>query len=132
MSYLEYTLDDKREEEQLVENLVSIGRGKDCTIQILTDGEISRLHCTVRHLDDKRWVVVDEGARNGTSVNDERIEEGVGIILKDGDRIGIGQTIFTFHKKEVEREAALFNEVEQQMKDGAGYHTILHQIIEQK
>ena len=57
----------------------------------LTDPEVSRLHAVFRQV-DAGIAVEDLGSRNGTYVNDRRIE---GITtLTNGDRVRFGNTIW--------------------------------------
>ena len=59
---------------------------------ILTDPEASRRHCQISIYGDVA-VVKDFGSANGTMVNEKIIKEGV---LKPGDKLQIGATIFQF------------------------------------
>ncbi|NQT18475.1 MAG: PEGA domain-containing protein [Planctomycetes bacterium] len=66
---------------------VSIGRGTGSDI-MLTDYQVSRVHCTVRW--DRDGIrIEDHGTRNGTRVNSKPITGSR--TLKDGDVIGIGK-----------------------------------------
>jgi len=68
-----------------------IGRSSKCDIQ--TDKEsISRNHSKIVNT-GKSILVRDLGSTNGTYVNDEPIDE---YVLRDGDLIKIGRTIFKF------------------------------------
>ncbi len=70
---------------------VVIGRSGKCDIQIDQES-ISRNHSKLVNT-GKSILVRDLGSTNGTYVNDEPIEEHV---LRDGDLIKIGRTIFKF------------------------------------
>lgn len=64
----------------------TFGRGDvDCRLE---DSGLSRLHATVYRDGDNVWIV-DENSTNGSFVNGERVS-GSGTILKNGDRIKIG------------------------------------------
>lgn len=64
----------------------TFGRGDaDCR---LDDQGLSRVHATVYRDGDNVWIV-DENSTNGSFVNGERVS-GSGTILKNGDRIKIG------------------------------------------
>jgi two-component system, cell cycle response regulator len=69
-----------------------IGRGSNAHI-VLDADSVSRRHA---HLDRRSgaWVLVDDGSTNGTYCNDEHISREV--VLKSGDRIKVGHTIFKF------------------------------------
>ena len=68
----------------------TIGRGPDNTISIV-DERASRQHCTVEHTDDGDWVVRDLGSRNGTKLNQVRIDAAV---VRPGDVIRVGSHEF--------------------------------------
>lgn len=70
---------------------VSIGRDTTCGIQILDKGA-SRVHSEVFRIGEMCFVR-DLQSRNGSFVNDNRIEEE---LLRDGDRIQIGATVLVF------------------------------------
>jgi len=70
-----------------------IGRGTECTIQ-LNDPLCSRVHCILR-VRDGQWVAVDAESRNGTFVNDRKIDEAV---LSEGHYLKVGSTEFQFHQ----------------------------------
>jgi two-component system, cell cycle response regulator len=69
-----------------------VGRGSDS--QIVLDGDsVSRRHAHFEQRGDA-WLIVDDGSTNGTYCNDEGVAREV--VLKNGDRIKIGPTIFKF------------------------------------
>jgi Nif-specific regulatory protein len=68
-----------------------IGRGTDCAI-ILTDPLCSRVHAVVVHGPDG-WRVRDAESRNGTYVNDRKIDEAR---LVEGNHMRVGSTEFSF------------------------------------
>ncbi|MBL8826264.1 MAG: sigma 54-interacting transcriptional regulator [Planctomycetaceae bacterium] len=68
---------------------VEIGRGIECAI-VLTDPLCSRVHAIIRH-ENGQWHLKDCGSRNGTYVNDQKIDEAV---LDDGHTIRLGSTEF--------------------------------------
>jgi two-component system, cell cycle response regulator len=69
-----------------------VGRGADNHV-VLDGDSVSRRHA---HFEQGRagWLVVDDGSTNGTYCNDEQISREV--VLKNGDRVKIGPTIFKF------------------------------------
>jgi hypothetical protein len=75
-----------------------VGRAPQCDIVIPDDQLVSSEHADVRVDERGQMVIRDLESVNGTEVNGEAIEEG---ILKPGDEIAIGNTIF-----EVIEEAA--------------------------
>ncbi|HEY4313440.1 MAG TPA: sigma 54-interacting transcriptional regulator [Pirellulales bacterium] len=72
-----------------------IGRGEECTITLL-DPICSRVHA-VLFCRDRTWRVRDAGSRNGTFVNDQKVDEAV---LAEGHSVRIGACEFAFHQTE--------------------------------
>ena len=68
-----------------------IGRGIDCDV-VLADPLCSRVHAEL-FVEDDRWMVRDASSRNGTYVDDARIET---VELSAGKRIRLGSTEFLF------------------------------------
>lgn len=76
-------------QEKPVDDVLTIGRGRDNTI-VLDDMLISRQHVRIT-ADDEGLVLEDLGSRNGTYVNERRVER---THLSEGDRIGLGAATF--------------------------------------
>ncbi|WP_437963673.1 diguanylate cyclase [Sorangium sp. So ce260] len=76
----------------LEHNPTRVGRGADNHI-VLDGDSVSRRHA---HFEQRPrdWVVVDDGSSNGTYCNDAQVFGDV--VLKNGDRVKIGHTIFKF------------------------------------
>src|SRR4029077_4330080 len=72
-----------------------IGRGTDCHIS-LPDPLCSRVHAILSR-NDGVWVLRDQGSRNGTSVNGQKIDEAT---VVDGNTVRVGGTEFHFHESE--------------------------------
>src|SRR4029077_17889484 len=70
-----------------------IGRGLDCDV-ILADPLASRVHAILVY-EDGGWWVRDSGSRNGTYVNNQKIDEAR---LADGSVLKVGSTEFEFHE----------------------------------
>jgi adenylate cyclase len=70
----------------------TLGRHPDNSIQVL-DRIVSKEHARITLAPNGAWMIRDAGSLNGTMVNGERIGEAV---LKDGDRIHLGNTTFQF------------------------------------
>jgi diguanylate cyclase (GGDEF)-like protein len=68
-----------------------IGRSSKCDVQIDQES-VSRNHCKLINT-GKSVLVRDLGSTNGTYVNDDPVDEHV---LRDGDLIKVGRTIFKF------------------------------------
>jgi Nif-specific regulatory protein len=69
-----------------------IGRDPECTIT-LGDPLCSRVHAIVLQ-ENGAWHIHDQESRNGTYVNDQKIDDAV---LGDGHSVRIGSTEFEFH-----------------------------------
>jgi hypothetical protein len=63
-----------------------IGRAKECTLRAASEA-ISRRHCVITRSGD-RWSIRDLKSRNGTYVNDERIEGPTALTIGDELRVG--------------------------------------------
>lgn len=131
MAHLEYLIEDKQHEVQLEAEVTCIGRSRECTLQLVHDPELSRVHCSVRRQADGTFVLFDEGSTNGTFLNDEQVGSD-GRPLKEGDRIRIGSTTLVFREQAVARTAMIFTDVEQQMERGDGFHTIMERILHRR
>jgi pSer/pThr/pTyr-binding forkhead associated (FHA) protein len=65
---------------------VTFGRAPECTV-VLSDAGISRVHAEIE-IRGGQYVLRDRGSRNGTFLNDERIEVATPLAHGDGVRIG--------------------------------------------
>jgi pSer/pThr/pTyr-binding forkhead associated (FHA) protein len=79
----------------------TIGRASDCTLRAGSDA-ISRHHCVLLK-SDHRVTVRDLGSRNGSYVNDVRIETETPLV--HGDELRVGPLQFKFHNDHVEKQA---------------------------
>jgi pSer/pThr/pTyr-binding forkhead associated (FHA) protein len=103
-----------------------IGRAAGCSVQLPSDlahMTVSRQHCLL-DIDPPEIRVQDVGSRNGTFINGVKIgqrsprigpddtpnEEAAVYALKDGDELGVGDTVFRVKigKQRQEPEAAPF------------------------
>jgi len=74
---------------------VTIGRGMGADVALTWDPDLSRVHAELSRLADD-WTVIDDGlSRNGTFVNDQRIEGRRRLL--DGDVLRCGATVLSFH-----------------------------------
>lgn len=71
----------------LRESELLVGRAIDCRIRI-NSSQVSRHHCRI-WWDDRGWHVDDLRSRNGTWVNDFKID--IPVLLKSGDRLCVGE-----------------------------------------
>lgn len=76
-----------------------IGREPSCGIQIVDQG-VSREHARI-FLVGEMVFLRDLGSRNGSFVNDERVEEE---LLREGDKIRVGTTELVFESRRVAQE----------------------------
>ena len=122
---LRYTKKDGTQMEfELGEKPITVGRSPEADV-VLLDEKASRIHCGVR-LWDGKFYIKDLKSRNGTYVNDQRIEVAK---LKAGDRIRIGSISFLFEQDPTKSAGVALQEMEQEMAQGKGYSTILQEIV---
>jgi two-component system, NtrC family, response regulator HydG len=69
-----------------------LGRGIDCDV-VLADPMCSRVHAEILWSDNV-WKLQDAGSRNGTFVDNKRVDE---IVLEHGSLIRLGSSEFSFH-----------------------------------
>lgn len=69
-----------------------IGRSDDCHLRPKSES-ISRRHCAIIRKDGK-ILLMDLKSRNGTIVNDKKLDPAKAKILKDGDHITVGKLQF--------------------------------------
>jgi hypothetical protein len=81
---------------ELSGDAVTIGRGSDRDIRV-EEARASRSHGTFRpSRSGPGWTYTDDGSSNGTTINGRRVDPKRRQALRDGDRIEIGTTTFTF------------------------------------
>lgn len=125
---LRYVLPSGEQKEvELGEKSLTIGRGADVDI-CLPDKMASRIHCGISFWDDA-YFLRDFKSRNGTFVNDKRVEV---VRLNPGDRVRIGDTVLTLEAHTRKGTETVLREVRDEMARGKGYHTILQEIIEEE
>jgi len=130
MPTLVYFIGDQRHSYKLTAAQTDIGRGKTCLLRLQHDPEISRIHCSVHQCIDNSYALIDAASRNGTYLNGKRIGNAE-MPLADGDVIKIGHAWLTFHHDVVTSET-LLREVEHEIKQGHGFSTIMHHILNDK
>ncbi|NUM35437.1 MAG: protein kinase [Candidatus Brocadiae bacterium] len=101
---------DKGQSIHFEENCI-IGRHPNSSLR-LSDNAVSRNHFKI-FKQESEYYIEDTESLNGTQVNSEFITKPT--ILKDGDRIGIGETIFLWEKIENKAQDPLIS------KELAGY-----------
>jgi hypothetical protein len=79
---------------------IVLGRAPGSDLQIAWDPRVSGVHAYLERR-GSRWVIEDDGlSRNGTFINGERLRGQR--ILRDGDVIGVGDTVLGFRHPEPE------------------------------
>ena len=116
--------DGTQMEFELGERPITIGRSPEADVVIL-DEKASRIHCGVR-LWDGEFYIKDLKSRNGTFVNDQKIEVAK---LQPGDRVRVGSVIFVFEQDTGKHTEVALREMEEEMAQGKGYSTILKEIV---
>jgi len=118
--------DETLREIRLTDQAVSLGRSPEADI-VVADEKISRLHCGIQ-LQDGVYHVRDLKSRNGTYLNDVKIEDAP---LQPGDRIRMGSTVIEVFKERPKGVETMLHEVEDEMAGGKGYTTMLRDIVEE-
>ena len=124
---LRYTnTEGKQVEVVLGPQPVTIGRDPEADIVVPSE-KASRIHCGIQCWDGD-YVIKDLKSRNGTFVNDERIDVA---ILRSGDAIRVGGTLLTVDRQHAKGTTTIIREVAAEMADeGKGYKTILREIVQ--
>jgi pSer/pThr/pTyr-binding forkhead associated (FHA) protein len=81
---------NRRDETVAVVDEMTVGRAGGCTLVLADDSYVSQVHARMFQRDTKTFVE-DLGSKNGTFVNDERVN--VPTRVRKGDRIRFGQTV---------------------------------------
>lgn len=116
--------DGTQMEFHLGDQPITIGRSPEADI-VLLDEKVSRIHCGVR-LWDGEFYIKDLKSRNGTWVNNQRVEV---TKLKPGDVIRVGSTLLHFELDPEIGTRTAINEIEGKFEVGKGYTTILREIV---
>lgn len=70
-----------------------IGRSDECHLRPKSES-VSRRHCAIVQKEG-RILLIDLKSRNGTIVNDKKLDPSRAKVLKDGDKIRVGKLAFT-------------------------------------
>lgn len=106
---------------------VTIGRSPEASIAI-PETKISRLHAEIHFWDDD-YVVKDLKSRNGTFLNNQRIDVA---ILNNGDILRVGPVEFQvgIEKGSPKGAGTILREVAHEMEhEQKGYRTVLREIV---
>lgn len=80
-----------------------------CSVAHPEDPSVSRIHARL-HPSGRHWILVDQGSRNGIQVNGLPLESGEERMLRDRDRLQLGDWILTFTKGYPQLEGDAFIE----------------------
>ncbi|MFC1461310.1 FHA domain-containing protein [Verrucomicrobiota bacterium] len=126
--FLRYVLENGEQQDiELGKQALTIGRGDDADLSV-PDKLSSRIHCGISFWDDA-YFLRDFKSRNGTFVNDHRVDV---IRLRVGDQIRIGTTIITVEDHPPKGTETVLKEVKDEMASGKGYNTILKEIVQEE
>jgi predicted component of type VI protein secretion system len=80
---------------------LSVGKGSDADIPILSDSAVSRVHLVLERI-GSTWFLRDMASRNGTYVNGDRLfgERP----LRHGDEVRVGRTRLIYHDRRAARD----------------------------
>lgn len=92
-SRLEFTSGPREGETAILGPVNLIGRAADNTLH-LEDTTVSAYHARISH-QGGQWVLEDLGSRNGTSLNQIKVDQP--IVVADGDEIRFGRVKATLH-----------------------------------
>lgn len=90
-------------------SVLTVGRDKSCDI-VLVDLMVSRNHAMIRRIGNSDYYLIDGGSSNGSYVNQQRVTTPK--LLKNGDRITIGDFEFLFEQEQ--REEAVVDKISMQ------------------
>ncbi len=83
------------------ESKITIGRSRKNVVVFQDDLRVSKFHCEIYfHPQEKRYILKDLGARNGSILNGNRVS--VEIILSNEDTVSIGNSSFLFMEETYE------------------------------
>ena len=117
---------------ELLENkMIVFGREDHVEFQILKDSQVSREHFAIRKDDDDRFILIDLGASNGTSLNGKPLEGNSITILQHNDKIQAGRQTFIYCTKPLVSKSTKthVDDVAKAIDKGKSYHTIMCEIL---
>ena len=90
---------EKKRVELFKDKPLSIGRSKACGVSFSGNEKVSRNHCILSfNAANSCFMVKDLNSTNGTFLNSRKIDGEA--ILKEGDKLGIGNILVTYHSEE--------------------------------
>jgi len=101
----------------LQKDSLTLGRNANNDLSFPEDPILSRQHLKFEY-DGGEWCVTDLGSKNGTLLNDQRLEGRVR--LKSGDRIGAGRVVISYNDPRISsRSSVVFVEERENTASGA-------------
>lgn len=90
---------EKKRVELCKDKTLNIGRSKTCDISFSGNEKVSRSHCALFfNVANSCFMVKDLNSTNGTFLNTRKIDGEA--ILKEGDKLGVGNMLITYHSEE--------------------------------
>jgi pSer/pThr/pTyr-binding forkhead associated (FHA) protein len=111
--------------------MIIFGREEQVDFQISGDSLVSREHFGIEE-DGNGFQLLDLGARNGTFLNERRLDPNTIRTLKEGDVIRAGKMVFSFHEqmpKVKHKSVDVMQEVLEDLNSGKGYRTLMSEIV---
>jgi hypothetical protein len=75
---------------------LTLGRGPECDA-VINDGTLSQLHLVFMQTKEGGWTVRDAGSRNGSTLDDHRLDAGTPLPLKNGCKLTAAKVMFTYY-----------------------------------
>ena len=120
------TAEHVTEEVELGDGSFVIGRDTEADITLDADN-VSRHHCEIRFWDGD-YVLKDLHSKNGTMLNGKPVDVAV---IAVNDLIEVGRfRLVVEHKHAFRIGETQAREVLEEMEEGKGYRTILHEIVD--
>ena len=88
-----------------VQKIWTIGRGRNRVALWLKDKQLSRYHAVIQYINHQGFYLIDLGSTNGSQVNGQIIQGRA--LLRDGDRVSIGDIDFTFFQRQDTRQSVM-------------------------
>lgn len=132
MAFIVYNDRGIQKSFELLENkMIVFGREDHVEFQILRDSQVSREHFAIRKDDDDRFILIDLGASNGTTLNGKPLEVNSITILQHNDEIKAGRQKFIYCTKPLESKSTKthVDDVSKAIDSGKGYNTIMCEIL---
>lgn len=113
------------------DKMIVFGREDHVEFQILKDSQVSREHFAIRKDDNGKFILIDLGASNGTSLNGEKLEPNSITELKHRDEIKAGRQTFIYRVRPLTKSntTQVVQGVMKEMQKGKSYHTIMCEIL---